>query len=97
VIRREYPVNIIVNARQITKVVIDRHYEEKHEKAINDALILRLVDLLNGGTFPVQDRDGVYEYYVTDQLKLAGKNYKLVWMLEDDQLYIGVVNAYRRK
>lgn len=45
----------------------------------------------------MQERNGPYEYFVTDRLTLDKKLYKLVWLLEDDQLYIGVVNAYRRK
>ncbi|MCM0606980.1 MAG: hypothetical protein KA715_12895 [Xanthomonadaceae bacterium] len=60
-------------------------------------MVVKLVKLLDGGTYPVQDSDEPYEYFVTDQLRLEGKNYKLVWLLEGDELYIGVVNAYRRK
>lgn len=30
------------------------------------------------------------------KIDLNGKLYKLVWLLEDDQIYIGVVNAHRR-
>lgn len=29
-------------------------------------------------------------------MKYQGKRYKLVWLLEKDKMYIGVVNAYRR-
>lgn len=95
--RREYDIHITVNSRRIHKVIIDDHYEIKHKESINDELILRLVRLLDGGTYPVQDRDTPYEYFVTDGLKVDGKLYKLVWLLEDDQLYIGVLNAYRRR
>ena len=95
--RREYEAEITVNSRRIRKVIIGAHYEGKHRETINDDLILRLVRLLDGGVFPAQDRNGAFEYFMTDQMKLDGKLYKLVWLLEDEQLYIGVINAYRRK
>lgn len=95
--RREYSLKIAVNGRIITKVVIDPHYEVHHSKSINDELILELVKLLDHGTFPVQDRDEEFEYFVTDNLVLNDKKYKLVWLLEDNKLYIGVVNTHRRK
>jgi len=55
------------------------------------------VDLLHKGTFPAQDSDLDFEYFVTDGLKLRNKKYKLVWLLEKNKLHIGIVNAYRRK
>ena len=81
----------------IRKVIIDPHYEEKHARSIDDRVILELVNQLDGQTFEPDDEDGPYSYYVTDQMKLEDKLYKLVWLLEDDALYIGVINAYRRK
>jgi hypothetical protein len=95
--RKEFSVSITVNSRKIHKVIIDSHYEAKHKSVIHDELILRLVKNLDGGIYPVQDRSAPYEYYVTDRMEFEGKLYKLVWLLEDDQIYIGVVNAYRRR
>ena len=95
--RREFSINIRVNSRKVHKVIIDSHFELKHKSVINDELILRLVKELDRGVFPVQDRSGAFEYFVTDKMLLDGKFYKLVWCLEDDELYIGIVNAYRRK
>ena len=95
--RREYDISITVNGRKITKLVIDPHYELKHSDSVSDNVILDLVKLLDGGTFPLQERREPFEYFVTDGLKLNEKLYKLVWLLEDNELYIGVVNAYRRK
>ena len=68
--RREYEIDIIVNFRRISKVIIDAHYENKHKDSITDKLILRLVGLLNGGIFPAQGDDKLFEYYVTYYLKL---------------------------
>lgn len=95
--RREYDIRIIVNGRPITKVIIDAHYEVKHGDSVSDEVILELVKLLNGGVFPVQEKRGPFDYYVTDKIKLGVRLYKLIWLLEDHELYIGVVNAYRRK
>lgn len=78
-------------------MVIDPHYELKHGASVSDQVILDLVELLDGGVFPLQEKTGTFEYYVTDGLKLDEKLYKLVWLLEDNELYVGVVNAYRRK
>jgi len=94
--RREYNISIQVNERAITKLIIDPHYELKHGENISDELILELVSLLDKGIFPSSGVDGAFTYFATDGLSLRGKKYKLIWLLEDDQLYIGVVNAYRR-
>ncbi|HMN69386.1 MAG TPA: hypothetical protein PKC28_12665 [Bdellovibrionales bacterium] len=94
--RRECDIPITVNGRRITKVIIDPHYETKHSGSLNDEIILHLVRLLDGLRFEPEDTDGPYEYFATDDMVLDGKKYKLVWLLEDDMLYIGVVNAYRR-
>jgi hypothetical protein len=95
--RREYDISITVNERQIVKVIIDSHYEAKHAGSMSDETIVKLAKLLDGGIFPIQERKGPYEYFVTDGLSLGERLYKLVWLLEDDHIYIGIVNAYRRK
>ena len=95
--RREYAVHLTVNKRKISKVVIDPHYELKHSQSVDDSLIVKLVKKLDGGEFePDEEVDG-FEYYVSDGLELSGKRYKLVWLLEKNEIYIGIVNAYRRK
>ncbi len=94
--RREYDIQIIVNGHKVCKVVIDPHYEVKHSATVNDQVILRLVSQLDGRYFEPDDAEPPYLYFVTDGIVLDGKRYKLVWLLEDDKLYIGVVNAHRR-
>lgn len=94
--RREYGIRITVNGRKISKVIIDPHYEARHSASIDDQLILRLVRQLDGRFFETEDADPPYLYFVTDNMVLDSKRYKLVWLLEDNELYVGVVNAHRR-
>jgi hypothetical protein len=96
-VRRSFKLNITVNNRHIRNVVIDPHYELKHSDTISDALIVELVLLLDGGEFTPEVVAKGFEYYTTENLISKGKSYRLVWLLEKDQLYIGVINAYRRK
>jgi hypothetical protein len=94
--RREYDISIVVNRVQITKVIIDPHYEEKHAASVSDELILELVKTLDGQVFLPDDVAPPYSYFRTDGIELDGRLYRLIWLLEEDQIYIGVVNAYRR-
>lgn len=93
--RREYAVDLIVNDIKINKVIVDPHYEEKHSESINDEIILNLVKTLDGKLFEADAVKEPYSYYVTDEIVIEGKKYKLIWLLEDHQIYIGVINAYR--
>jgi len=93
--RREYTVDLTVNDIKITKVIVDPHYEEKHSASIDDELILNLVKFLDGNLFEADAVKEPYSYYVTEEISLDERRYKLVWLLEDDQIYIGVINAYR--
>ena len=94
--RREYPCQIKVNGTPINRVVIDDHYEQAHAESITDSIILRLVMALDGGYFEPDEVKDPYSYYVTEGLILDRQRYKLIWLLEDQNIYIGVVNAYRR-
>ncbi len=97
--RREYPIRLIVNNRTLVRVVIDSHYEDKHKDSINDEIILELVNTLSGGQYEAEPKSlgGRFEYYTTDVNFYGQKRYRLVWLLEKEALYIGVVNAYRRR
>lgn len=95
--RRIYNRQLIINGKSFTQVVIDPHYEEKHADSVNDEVIIGLVMQLDGKTFKPTDidEDG-YQYFVNDRLEHEGKLYKLIWLIHDEQVYVGVVNAYRR-
>src|SRR5271170_1654241 len=94
--RRDYKISITVNFRAVTRVIIDPHYELKHGDSVDDEVILSLVQMLDGKTFaPEAESDG-FQYFKTDPLTLNGVNYRLIWLLEKNEIYIGVVNAFRR-
>lgn len=94
--RRDYTISITVNSRAITRVIIDPHYELKHADSVDDEIILSLVQMLDGKSFsPEAESDG-FQYFKIDPLTFNGINYRLIWLLEEHEIYIGVVNAFRR-
>ena len=86
---------ITVNEIKITQVVIDSHYTEKHLDHMSDELILKLVRDLDGRRELPDSKVGQYAYFATLIELDDGKQYRLIWLLEDHAIYIGVVNAYR--
>lgn len=94
--RREYKVHLRVNNRSVHKVIIDPHYEVRHNESIDDDTILALVKKLNDRIFLPVKKQGQFEYFVEDKIKLNEKLYKLVWLLHYDEVLIGGVNCYRR-
>ena len=93
--RRTYKIGpIVVNGRICSEVIIDSHYEEKHSDHINDELILQLVQRLNGRFEIPADVKDEFSYFAT-VIELNQKHYRLVWLLEEDSVYVGVVNAFR--
>lgn len=95
--RREYNHRVKINGRSLRRVIIDQHYRLKHKDAINDELILELVDELNDQTFPVQDRRGEFEYFAVEPIYRNRSPYRLVLVLCVTDEYLGVINAFRVK
>lgn len=93
--RRSYTVDLRINGRTIIEVIIDPHYEEKHPD-IDDSLILELVSTLHGREFQAEERDEDWEFFMLDRIERRGKYYRLVWCMQDQRLFIGVINAFRR-
>ncbi|MBL7670090.1 MAG: hypothetical protein JNM39_06360 [Bdellovibrionaceae bacterium] len=93
--RREYEIDIIFNGTAINKVIIDTHFEKKHAESINDQIIIQLVNLLDEQFVVPKEEKPPFSYF-GEELSFNGKRYRLIWLLEDDHIYIGVVNAYRR-
>lgn len=93
--RTEYQLFITVNGLRIESVIIDSHYRHKHSSTINDELILELVRKLDEGMYVHVDAKHPFEYFVVDGIILQEKAYRLIWLLEEGQSYIGVINAFR--
>lgn len=85
---------ILVNEVLIKRVVVDDHVE-KH-KDITDEMILKLVTSLNGVIQAYEDSKPPYKYFVT-LIEYKKKKYKMVWLLEEEQSYIGIITIHREK
>jgi len=95
--RREYFLRLNINDRNLEKVIIDRHYEEKHADSVTDEIVLSLVRQLDGKIFVPQDKDEEgYLYFVNDRMEHDKRFYKLIWLLREGELFVGIINAYRR-
>lgn len=91
--RDEFTIKPIqVNGKTISKVIVDPHVR-KHPD-ITDDMILDLVRQLDGSEIRPDEVKPPYEYFVS-LLFLANKQYRLVWLLEQDEIYIGVITMYR--
>ncbi|MBC7690315.1 MAG: hypothetical protein H7222_00970 [Methylotenera sp.] len=85
--RRTYSADLVIDGRPIHEIVIDPHYEAKHED-IDDVLILELVGGLDGREFQAESRDGEWEFFMLDRIDFQSKQYRLIWCLRDDCLFI---------
>jgi hypothetical protein len=96
-IRKEYQLQIEINGRKLTRVVIDQHYQENHAESITDELILDLVRELDGEVFTVDSvrSDFQYLYFVAEPVFNEMRPYRVVMVLCIYDDYLGVINAFR--
>ena len=94
-VRRSYKIKVTINGRDIRQAVIDPHYEEKHPD-ISDELILSLIERLDGGEYQSSDRKHDWEFFMLDRIPYQGKRYRLVWCMRDHEIFIGIINCFRR-
>ena len=91
--RREYDIKPInINGRIVSRVVIDEHVR-KHPD-ISDVLILELVAKLDGSRQLADEAKVSFEYFAT-LVQMGEKQYRVVWLLEEKQIYIGIITVYR--
>jgi len=92
--RRSYGVNIVVNGRNRNEVIIDSHYEKKH-RDLTDEVICGLVHTLHGKELTHEMFKEGFHFYMMDRIPPNGRHYRLVWRMQDEYSYIGVINAFR--
>lgn len=95
--RRTYALKkaITVNGLLVTEIIIDPHVD-KHKDHITDELITSLVMLLDGKNFAPTAEKGEFSYFLSRVL-FETKVYRLVWLQEENQFYVGVITAFKEK
>ncbi len=92
--RREHPIpHIKVNGILIDRIIIDEHVD-KHADHIDDSLIFKIITKLDGQEFKSVSNQDEFEYFMT-KIKYEDKWYKIVWLLQDECFYIGVITLFR--
>ena len=92
--RREYEVKYLyVNRLFITKIIIDPHVD-KHSDHINDELILEIIREINYQESKPTETKGQFKYFCSF-IKRNDKWYKIIWLLEENERYIGIVTIHR--
>ncbi len=81
-----------MNGWNIRRVIVDAHVRKHRD--ITDDLILDLVRQLDKCEQFPDDVKEQFQYF-SSLLFLGEKQYRLVWLLEDGEIYIGVITVYR--
>ncbi|MCB0367723.1 MAG: hypothetical protein H6624_20230 [Bdellovibrionaceae bacterium] len=93
-VRNEYPLRLMINHRQIKRVIIDQHYKERHPD-VTDETILELIQSIDGNDFLIESERGDFQYFTAEPVFKDDSPYRLVMMLCIFDDYLGVINAFR--
>lgn len=94
--RKEYRLNLIINNRRLSRVIIDQHYKLGHPE-MNDELILELVKTQNELALNVQEEKDGYQYFAVEPVEYKERPYRLILLLCTSDNFLGVINAFRVK
>lgn len=92
--RQEYVLNLLINHREIHRVIIDQHYKEKHPD-VTDEIILDLVRSIDGEDFLIETERGSFQYFTAEPVFNNEDPYRLVMFLCVFDDYLGIINAFR--
>ena len=94
--RKEYFLKITINNRNLSRVVIDQHYQLNHPE-MSDDLILELVKSINEEIFEIESETNGFQYFRVEPVMYEDKPYRLILLLYIHDDFLGVVNAFRVK
>jgi hypothetical protein len=92
--RTNYKVSLVFNALMITEVIIDQHYKLKHPE-VSDQVILKLIIQLHNLVLTPSEMKNDFLYFKEEPIFLDYKPYRLVFVMEKNKNYLGVINAFR--
>ena len=93
--RKEYPLKIRINSRDLNRVIIDQHYSEKHSESVDDKTILDLIKTLDGEDFLIESERGDFQYFTAEPVFKDDAPYRIIMVLCIHDDYLGVINAFR--
>tara|TARA_Y100000296_G_C5177672_1_gene261103 strand:- start:988 stop:1287 length:300 start_codon:yes stop_codon:yes gene_type:complete len=92
--RPEYPLDIVINNKKLSRVVIDQHYKINHPE-MNDKLIVELVRTQDGAILNIEEEKDGFQYFSIEPVEYEEKPYRLILLLCIHDDFVGVVNAFR--
>lgn len=92
--RKEYDLNVMINGRTLSRVIIDQHYKDKHSE-VTDEIILGLIREINGDNFDIESENNGFQYFTVEPVLYEEKPYRLILLLCIHDDFLGVVNAFR--
>ncbi len=93
--RTEYPLNLNINKKRITKIIIDQHYKEKHDDHMSDKIILDVLREIDGSVFDIIAEDEEYQYFKVEPVYVLNTPYRLIFLLFIREDSLGVINCFR--
>ena len=93
-VRNEYNLSLIVNGKNLSKVVIDQHYKAKHSE-VTDEIILSLILEISGNNYDIESEKNGFQYFTVEPVFHEDKPYRLILLLCIHDDFIGVINAFR--
>lgn len=92
--RKQYFLQIRINGRDLTRVIIDQHYKQNHPD-VTDEIILDLLRSVDREDFPIESEIDGFQYFTAEPLFRGQDPYRIVMVLYIFDDYLGVINAFR--